>query len=56
MKNFWMYTKKVDSVKRVYVHAPQKDENGKRKQNIDIHYDLVGLLPLSLFQKNEATA
>lgn len=45
-----------DLVKRVYVHAPQKDENGKRTQDIDIHYDLVGILPLSLFQKDEATA
>ncbi len=45
-----------DLVKRVYVHSPQKDENGKRTQDIDIHYDLVGLLPLSLFQKDEATA
>ena len=38
-----------DMVKRVYVHAPQKID-GKRTQEIDIYYDLVGFLPLSLFQ------
>ncbi len=39
-----------DMVKRVYVHTPQKI-NGKRTQEIDIYYDLVGFLPMSLFQK-----
>jgi len=43
-----------DMVKRVYVHAPQTI-NGKRTQEIDIVYDLVGILPLSLFN-NEETA
>ena len=38
-----------DMVKRVYVHAPQKI-NGKRTQQIDIYYDMVGYLPISLFQ------
>ena len=43
-----------DMVKRVYVHAP-KVIDGKRTQEIDIVYDLVGLLPQSLF-KHEETA
>ncbi len=43
-----------DMVKRVYVHAPQITD-GKRTQEIDIVYDLVGILPLSLFN-NEETA
>ena len=38
-----------DMVKRVYVHSPQKI-NGKRTQQIDIYYDMVGYLPISLFQ------
>ena len=38
-----------DMVKRVYVHAP-KEIDGKRTQDIDISYDLVGILPLSLFK------
>ena len=38
-----------DMVQRVYVHAPEKI-NGKRTQQIDIYYDLVGFLPMSLFQ------
>lgn len=38
-----------DLVKRVYVHAPQKID-GHRTQEIDIYYDLVGFLPMSLFQ------
>ncbi len=38
-----------DMVKRVYVHSPQKVD-GKRTQEIDIYYDFVGFLPLSLFQ------
>ena len=43
-----------DMVKRVYVHAPQIID-GKRTQGIDIVYDLVGILPQSLF-KHEETA
>ena len=43
-----------DMVKRVYVHAPQKID-GKSTQEIDIVYDLVGILPQSLFN-NEETA
>ena len=38
-----------DMVQKVYVHAPKK-KNGKRTQQIDIYYDLVGFLPMSLFQ------
>ncbi len=38
-----------DMVKRVYIHAPQKVD-GKRTQDVDIYYDLVGFLPMSLFQ------
>ena len=41
-----------DMVKRVYVHAPQTID-GKRTQEIDIVYDLVGILPLSLFNNEE---
>lgn len=41
-------------VKRVYVHAPQTID-GKRTQEIDIVYDLVGILPQSLLN-NEETA
>ncbi len=37
-----------DMVKRVYVHSSEKI-NGKRTQEIDICYDLVGILPMSLF-------
>ena len=44
-----------DMVKRVYVHAPQTVE-GKRTQQIDICYDLVGILPMSLLNKNNETA
>lgn len=43
-----------DMVKRVYVHTP-KTVDGKRTQEIDIVYDLVGILPQSLF-KHEETA
>ncbi len=43
-----------DMVKRVYVHSPQIID-GKRTQEIDIVYDLVGILPQSLF-KHEETA
>lgn len=41
-----------DMVKRVYVHAPQKID-GQRTQDIDIYYDLVGFLPMSLFQEEK---
>ena len=44
-----------DLVKRVYVHAPQKID-GKRTQNIEIVYDMVGILPLSLLNGNDKTA
>lgn len=44
-----------DLVKRVYVHAPQPID-GKRTQEIEICYDLVGILPKALFQRNEETA
>ena len=36
-----------DIVKAVYVHAPDK-LSGHREQQIDISYDLVGILPASL--------
>ena len=36
-----------DMVKAVYVHAPDKS-SGHREQQIDISYDLVGILPASL--------
>ena len=36
-----------DMVKAVYVHAPDKS-SGQREQQIDISYDLVGILPPSL--------
>ena len=36
-----------DMVKAVYVHAPDKSK-GQREQQIDISYDLVGILPASL--------
>lgn len=38
-----------DLVKRVEVYAPEKI-NGRRTQRIDIFYDFVGLLPMSLLQ------
>lgn len=41
-----------DMVKRIEVHAP-RDIDGQKTQEIDIYYDLVGYLPLSLFQQNE---
>lgn len=44
-----------DMVKRVYVHAPQTVD-GKRTQQVDICYDLVGILPMSLLNKNNETA
>ncbi len=43
-----------DLVKRVYVHAPETID-GKRTQQIDIYYDLVGFLPLSLLNKDNET-
>ena len=36
-----------DMVKAVYVHAADKSK-GYREQQIDISYDLVGILPASL--------
>ncbi len=33
--------------RRVYVHAPDKSK-GYREQQIDISYDLAGILPTSL--------
>lgn len=36
-----------DMVKAVYVHMPDTS-NGHREQQIDISYDLVGILPASL--------
>ena len=36
-----------DMIKAVYVHAPDK-LSGHREQQIDISYDLVGILPTSL--------
>ena len=36
-----------DMVKAVYVHAPDRS-NGHREQQIDISYNLVGILPASL--------
>ena len=44
-----------DLVKRVYVHAPQIVD-GKRTQEIDICYDLMGILPQALFRRNAETA
>ena len=44
-----------DLVKKVYVQAPEYVE-GKRTQQVDIYYDLVGFLPLSLLNKNNETA
>ena len=38
-----------DMVKAVYVHTPDKS-NGHREQQIDISYDLVGILPMSLLE------
>ena len=46
-----------DMVKAVYVHAPDKS-SGHREQQIDISYDLVGILPISLLadlQNGETT-
>ena len=43
-----------DMVERVYVRSPQTIDE-KRTQEIDIVYDLVGILPQSLF-KHEETA
>lgn len=38
-----------DLVKHVEVYAPEKI-NGRRTQRIDIYYDFIGLLPMSLLQ------
>ena len=37
----------IDMIKGVYVHAPD-NLSGHREQQIDISYDLVGILPASL--------
>lgn len=37
----------IDMIKAVYVHAPD-NLSGHREQQIDISYDLVGILPASL--------
>ena len=46
-----------DMVKAVYVHAPDKSK-GYREQQIDISYDLVGILPAAMLNnlKNGETA
>ena len=44
-----------DMVKKVEVHAVKKID-GQRTQKIDIYYDLVGYLPLSLLTPNSKTA
>ena len=46
-----------DMIKAVYVHAPDKSK-GYQEQQIDISYDLVGILPASLLNdlQNEKTA
>lgn len=44
-----------DMVKRVEVHASEKIDS-QRTQEIDIYYDLVGYLPLSLLTPNSKTA
>ena len=36
-----------DMVKAVYVHAPDKSK-GYREQQVDISYDLVGILPAAM--------
>ena len=41
-----------DLVKRVEVHKPEMID-GRRTQKIDIYYDFIGLLPLSLSQRKE---
>ncbi|MCH5212405.1 MAG: recombinase family protein [Oscillospiraceae bacterium] len=38
-----------DLIKRIEVYAPEKID-GRRKQRIDIYYDFVGILPMSLLQ------
>ena len=38
-----------DMVKAVYVHAPVV-EDGERIQDVDISYDLIGILPYSLLK------
>jgi hypothetical protein len=39
-------------VKAIYVGAPDKS-SGKRRQEIFIHYDLVGFIPLDELQSAE---
>ena len=41
-----------DLVSKVFVEAPDKSE-GKRKQNIHISYDLLGVLPELNAPENE---
>ena len=41
-----------DMVKAVHVHAPDKSK-GHREQQIDISYDLVGILPTSLLNDRQ---
>ena len=41
-----------DIVKAVYVHVPDKSK-GHREQQIDIFYDLVGILPASFLTKRK---
>ena len=41
-----------DMMKAVYVHAPTK-ENGERIQEIDLSYDLIGILPSELLMNLE---
>ncbi len=47
-----------DMVKAVYVHASDNKSNGYEEQQIDISYDLVGILPASLLNglQNRKTA
>ena len=33
-------------VEKIVVHEPEKDENGNRRQNIEIHYSFVGRIEL----------
>jgi len=44
-----------DLVRKVFVEAPDKSD-GKRKQNIHISYDLVGILPELNIPVNEEMA
>ena len=46
-----------DMIKAVYVHVPDKSK-GYREQQIDMSYDLVGILPAAMLNdlQNEETA